>query len=136
MLVTELESEHPNRDNAAAALGQFGPAAKDAVPALTKALDDQNICHEAAKALVRILPADEAVPLFVPRLQELNGSVHQTAAEALGLLGPDAEEAAGALIQMSESKTKREFRLSSIGANRHGVGGGDPRPDRGVGFGI
>jgi HEAT repeat protein len=114
MLVTELESEHPNRDNSAAALGQFGPAAKDAVPALTKALDDQNICHEAAKALVRILPADEAVPLFVPRLQELNGSVHQAAAQALGLLGPNAKEATGALIQCLNRKRNECFACRAL----------------------
>ncbi len=136
MLVAELQRNHPDRDNAAAALGQFGPAARDAVPALTKALDDQNICHVAARALIQILPPDEAVPLFVPRLQELNASVHSAAAEALGMLGPDAKDATGALVECLKRKRNEYFSCQALAQDWRGVQGGDPRPDRCAKLGI
>jgi HEAT repeat protein len=70
---------------AAQALGKMGPGAKDAVPALTKALGDQNallrLC--AARALGEIGPAAKDA---LPKLQEMaekDIKVRQTATEAI-----------------------------------------------------
>ena len=51
-------SEKVSRVDVAIALGKIGPAAKDAVPALIKALNDPSeaVKREAARALVKIDP--------------------------------------------------------------------------------
>jgi len=98
-LVAALQSDRWLPQNAAEALGLLGPAAKDAANALTRALENTNggIRKRAARALVRILPADEAVPVFVRLLKHENPDYATTAAEALALLGPQARSAAPVL---------------------------------------
>lgn len=88
---------------AAYALGEFGPRAAAAVPALRKVLENRGE-HEyvrggAARALGCIGPgAESAVPLLIETLaSEHHVAVRRNAAWALGRLGPAARSAVPAL---------------------------------------
>jgi HEAT repeat protein len=80
------------RDLAAVHLGRLGPAAKEAVPALVKALEDTDsfISRRARAALGAIGPvaAREAVPALARLLKKFGAK--DEAVQALGRLGPDA----------------------------------------------
>lgn len=106
MLLAELQSKRWMPVGAIAALTQFGPVAKEAAPALTEALEssDYQTRIHAARALIQILPADEVVPLFAQRLQYEDMDIASNAAHALGLLGPEAKDAADALIHCLHQK--------------------------------
>jgi HEAT repeat protein len=74
-LVTELEAASVlQRENAVAALWQLGPLAKDAAPALVKALKDSSprVRPNAAAALLRIDQAQskEALPVLIAGLKD------------------------------------------------------------------
>jgi len=87
---------------AVVALGQMGPTAKDAVPALVEALEDQELAvrWDAAKALGRMgAAAARAVPALAAVLHEQDDAiVRQRAVVALGEIGPAARTAVPALI--------------------------------------
>ena len=71
---------------AAGALGHIGPAAKDAVPALTALLRDKDwgARFAAARALGGIgPPASNAVPALTQLLKDKDEDVRKAAAEAL-----------------------------------------------------
>ena len=77
-----LESEHvPVRWKAAEALGSMGPEAKEAIPALAKALRDMSFQARAAEALSKMGP--EAVPVLIEALGDESVPVRCRAAEAL-----------------------------------------------------
>ena len=78
------------RRDAAYELHVLGPRAKDAVPALTKALRDrdQHLWYYAATALARIGPdAVEATPALLDALRDGRGQRWYRAAYALGQVG-------------------------------------------------
>jgi len=95
------------RAAAAAALGVIGrPAAQEAVPALTKALEDEEglVRARAIGALGAIGPGAQAVPALLRLLEdgELN------AAWALEAIGPEASEAVPYLIRaLAEDRHQR-----------------------------
>jgi serine/threonine protein kinase len=111
------ELGHPNvrlRWRAAVGLWEMGPTAKDAVPALTKALQDKAlpVAHAAAEALRTITEERESdllgpppttgsgpidVSALIDALRHEDVSVREWAAVALGHLGPSAKDAVTAL---------------------------------------
>jgi HEAT repeat protein len=86
------------------ALGSIGPAAKSAKAALrgNLASPDEFLAMASAWALARIDPgctetAPKSVPLLCSALEQPDAMTRLHAAESLGLLGPLAKDAAGAL---------------------------------------
>jgi len=90
----------PIQAEAAAGLGELGPNAKDAVPALGKALvgADEMRSHFAAQALAQIGKA--AVPFLIEGLKSEKAGLRWDALNALGHIGPDAKEAAPAVARI------------------------------------
>ncbi len=88
--VLKNDRDYTVRVVAAASLGEIGPAAKNAVPALVQALSekDREMRKHAATALYMIGPA--AVPGLVEALRDNNQEVGVWAATALGWIGPAA----------------------------------------------
>ena len=90
-LIKELQDQDV-RAHAAWALGSIGEDAKDAVPALTQALQDPEVRGDATEALVQM--GKDAVPALVQALQDQNEYVRLHAAWALGEMGtPEALKA-------------------------------------------
>ena len=89
---------------AAWTLGEMGPVAKDAVPALGQALGDLNVQvrQTAAWALGMVGPAaKDAVPELTRALKDSGNVVRANAAQALGAIGPEAKTAAVALAELA-----------------------------------
>jgi HEAT repeat protein len=86
-----------NRCTAAMVLADFGPAAKDAVPALLELLKDSDpyIPSYAAFALWKVAQHERAIPALIE---------HGPASEFLGQIGPDAKAAAPALTKAALDK--------------------------------
>ncbi len=104
-LVKALRTEDESaRIRAAAALGEMGQLAREAVPALSQALREG--IGEAAVALGRIGPEAAA---GVPALIEALGDPHRArlAIRALGSIGPAAKDAVPALAERLEHKDKQ-----------------------------
>jgi HEAT repeat protein len=122
----------PERAEAARVLGEIGPRAKAAVPALVEYLNGKNqdirepsgpewrnrrsansATIWASFALAKIDPADhsvdDAVATLVGLLSDQDSVVDSEAARALGLIGPEAEAAVPALIEAL--KDEREWGL-------------------------
>ena len=98
-LVNALKYEQV-RGHVIYALGEIGPAAAPATPALAKLINDQDdrIAHEAVIALAKIGPgAEDAVPELVKVLAASDESGIPAAAYALGRIGPHAVAAVPAL---------------------------------------
>jgi HEAT repeat protein len=89
------------RGQVARTLGNIGPGAKAAVPALTAALRERewDIDEAAASALGQIGPdARSAVPALIEASKQDSRRVSYAALLALGYIGPQAREAVPALI--------------------------------------
>ena len=87
-------------------LGQIGPDAAPATPALAVLLADKNerVAQDAAIALAKIGPgAKGAVPSLVKALGQADASNAPTIAYALGKIGPAAAEAEPALSDLLKS---------------------------------
>jgi HEAT repeat protein len=101
-LVKDLKDNNPSvRTKAARALEKLDPAAKDAIPVLIEALKEQQdvtIPPIAARALAR--QGSAAVPALIEALEIKDGRVQAYAAKALKQIGPDAKQAAPALIEV------------------------------------
>ena len=93
------------RKSAAAALGEIGPAAKSAVPALTAAVADPAMRTIAIRALGGIGP--EARPAVPTLIAVASSSVEARAEviEALGRIGHATNGALGLLLQALQSRT-------------------------------
>jgi HEAT repeat protein len=103
----------PFRLRAAMALGNLGPSAKDAVPALVEALNAETAKYgplrfHAATALGQIGPdADKAVLPLLDLLNDKNaGPVRLLAIDALGKIGPSAKDAVRTLKELAEGGDK------------------------------
>lgn len=91
----------------AAALGQIGPRAGRAVPALSSALADKSahVRLACAQALGRICSKPEtAVPSLITALEDDDAAVRQEAARALGFFGPAASKATDALSRIAKEE--------------------------------
>jgi HEAT repeat protein len=109
--------------SAAYALGEFGPAAEEAVPVLTKVLNDatpdDKFEHEASAvfALGRIAPdtssADQAVAALLPVLHSKNWLAQTNAIEALPRFGP---KAAAAIPRLRALKDDRDTNVRDAAA--------------------
>jgi HEAT repeat protein len=109
-LSSALASEE-TRYWAALAFGELGPNAKDAVPAIAKALDDKRpeVKRELLIALARIgADAAPAVPQITPLLEDQDESVAHAAGFALGSIGPGAASAIDALQSAKQNKDSLE----------------------------
>ncbi|MCY2930895.1 MAG: HEAT repeat domain-containing protein [Planctomycetota bacterium] len=99
--IAALQSADPTqRSQAIQQLGQLGPKAAQAVPALVSVLGDQrtDIRTAAARALGAIQSAPKiAVGPLAGLLKDKDASVRWAAANALGAFGADAAPAKGAL---------------------------------------
>jgi CubicO group peptidase (beta-lactamase class C family) len=87
------DSDEVVRENAAEALGRWGPAAEPAIPDLIMLLSDKDpfVCGKAADALSRI--GKGSVPHLISALRDGETNVRWCAAIALGKIGGDAREA-------------------------------------------
>jgi HEAT repeat protein len=100
-LIEALKHEQPTvRKAAARRLGQLGPAAKPAVPALAEALADKD--SEVRQAVTETIgrlgqDAQAAVPALLRLLKDPDDNVRREAAQVLGKIGPAAREATVAL---------------------------------------
>jgi HEAT repeat protein len=112
---------------AATTLGEMGPAAREAAPALRKALRDEDalVRIEAAAALARVEGRPEVVlPVLIARLRGDNDDRAQCrAAEALGEMGEQARDAVPALTEAREDRA-RNVREAAARALRKIVPGG------------
>jgi HEAT repeat protein len=108
---------------AAYALGEFGPAAEEAVPVLIKAINDaapdDKFEHEASAALAlgKIAPdtpsADQAVAALLPVLQSEVWFSRMNAIEALRRFGP---KAAAAIPRLRALKNDRNVEIRDAAA--------------------
>ena len=104
------------------ALGKIGPAAASAKAELAEHLagDDHFFCMASAWALAQIDPKDaelaaKSVPVLIQALEEPDPPTRLHAAEALGLLGPLAGDAAAALKKL-QSDPDKAVREAAVGA--------------------
>jgi len=108
-----------DREHAAKALWEIGPAAEAALPALIEALRDENwpvgpVGVYVANALGMIGPAAKAaVPALVQALEEGNENLRHSAALALGRIALGAEVAVPALIKRLKDESIRVRATSS-----------------------
>ncbi len=118
MLVGILQKNEGFTDRAIEVLGEMGPAAAKAVPALAvladtdaKGMSEHNR-EQAIVALGKIGPAARlAIPMLIKALKTkdraMYGEVSACAAAALGKIGPDAKEAVPALVRVVK---RREYK--------------------------
>jgi HEAT repeat protein len=92
-----------NRCTATMVLGDFGPAAKDAVPALLELLKDSDpyLPPYAAFSLWQIAKHDRAIPVLI---EKARGSENGPDSEFLGQIGPEAKAAVSALTKAAADK--------------------------------
>jgi HEAT repeat protein len=90
------------RAEAAEALGNFGPAGQEAVPALALSLrDEYEAVRRAAAASLAAIGADKRVlDDLTTALKDTDPEVRQGAAQALATAGPAAQSAVSALTAL------------------------------------
>jgi HEAT repeat protein len=102
--------------DATAALGDIGPEAKAAIPALIKALGDQDVHVRilAANTLGDIgSEANEAVPALIKAPGDPEVLVRRHTAGALSRIGPEAKEALPELERLAEKDPDQSVRQSA-----------------------
>jgi HEAT repeat protein len=118
-------SPEGQRSVAAHALGNCGPAARAAMPALLQALQgrDDAVRGPAAKALIQIQPdPDLLIPPLIQYLGEPEGSGRDEAAEALAEFGPRAKAAVPILVKLLDYRGDKDL----MRAVRHALKTIDP----------
>lgn len=122
VLIDALGSEDDiERASAAQAIGQRGPAAAEAVPALQRALVDSNwlVRQRAAESLGRVGPqAEEAIKILLQRLEdEPSDTVRQEIIAALRRRGPSTNDVVepvqdrNPFPDLPKQRRRRAFRL-------------------------
>jgi HEAT repeat protein len=115
VLINALKHENL-RGHAAYILGQIGPDAAAATPALAKLLTDKNerVAQEAAVALANIGPgAKDAVPALIEVLRQPDSPHVHAAAYALGRIGPDAAAAKETLVELLDGADRKLALISA-----------------------
>ena len=110
------------RRTALHALGQLGPRAKAAVPAVLAGLHHRNweLRSAAALTLGQIGPgAKPAVGQLTAALADMEGDVRVSAIEALGRIGPDAQAATAGLVERLRRRAPRSVPRRSRAAGAH-----------------
>ncbi|MHC4199431.1 MAG: HEAT repeat domain-containing protein, partial [Planctomycetota bacterium] len=121
----------PDVINIARALGQIGPDAREAVPALSRvaAQADPASYSAAVYALLRIDPArvdaDEAVPDLIQDLGRIKSGTFDAASEALALVGAGAVPS---LIEALEQGSGLMRRQACVSLGRMGAEARDAVP--------
>jgi hypothetical protein len=105
------------RIEAARALGEAGPAAKAAVPALVESMRNASVEVRAAASDAIAKIGDVSVPRLVESLKDGDARLRAGAAEALGKLGSSAQEAVPAL-ESAATDARDEVRLAAEKALR------------------
>ena len=120
-LAQSKEKGESSRRAAAHALGQIGPEAKAAVPALMELLKDTDseLRWLAALALGQIGPeAKAAVPALMELLKDEEEKVYREAAEALGKIKSDWSWDVGRRIELIPLFRRPHMALVSTGRGR------------------
>jgi len=110
LLEDERQGSFGARATGARLLGDCGPAAATAVPALAKLLKDAeaDVRVASAEALLKIAPGTEtAVPVLIDALQHPDLLVRRRAAEALGGRGDAARKALGDAVRDPEPEVRQ-----------------------------
>ncbi len=125
----EMEIEDGERCDAFRTLGDLGPVARSAAPALIEAMDhpDARVRRAAATALARIDAEPElAIPALLAGLNDEDKWVRAGSAAALGALGPEAKSSVPALTQVLTDEAplvqiKAATSIGKIGGEAAGV---------------
>lgn len=103
------------RAAAARQLGQIGPPAKVAIPALLQVVkgDDATVRAKAAEALGQIHSDSRiVVPALISLLNDPNSNVRTSAAEALAGWGQESRPAVPRLIQLLDDRSDRDLMVA------------------------
>jgi HEAT repeat protein/beta-lactamase regulating signal transducer with metallopeptidase domain len=119
----DMEIEEAERREAFDSLGELGPVARSAAPALIEAMDHPvvGMRRAAAAALAKIDPeAESVIPALLAGLNDEDKWVRAGSAAALGALGPEATSSVSALTQMLHDeapsvRTKAAVAIGKIG---------------------
>jgi HEAT repeat protein len=124
--VLEKELADPNAANRAVAaytLGKIGPAAKSALSGLQETLRSEDPLVRVASgfALVNIAPQNEsmvqaAVPVLVEGLQSPVAAARRGSAEALGMVGKPARQAAEGALKVAAGDPDETVRSAALAA--------------------
>jgi HEAT repeat protein len=113
-LVVGLADENPwVRHTAIRTLGEFGPAAKPAVPRLVEMFGDRASTEIDLRPPKRPLSDEQKALLNMMRSAMKGGQVRDAVAATLGRIGPDARAAVAALIE--EAKRKDRHAVDALG---------------------
>jgi HEAT repeat protein len=124
--IEALQNGDPNqREEAAKALGEIGPDAKAAVPALVAAVtrDEESSVRKASGEALAAIGAD-AVPELLPFLNDSDSTVRWRSVHTLELLGPSAKDALPQIIKRLEDRDLR-VRMEAVDALAAVDEGGD-----------
>ena len=118
VFIEELEDENESiRTGAATGLGEIGEEARDAVPALIEALNQEgstNFKDAVVEALGKIgTDADLVVPVMIDLYEEIDS---RTAVEALASYGPDARDAIPQIEQAFVDPQTRSAASEALGS--------------------
>lgn len=113
------------RASAIEALGDLGPAAREALPVIGAAVNDANVYvrRHAAEALgIAGQGTSAGVPALIQCLRDEDVRVRRNATIALARIGPAAEEAVPALARALEDEDRYVFGNASHALRRIGTG--------------
>jgi len=113
-----ISKNFADRRQAAEAMVEIGPEAKEAIPVLIPQLGDEEfmIRRVVAEALAAIGPETEDLPALTRALQDEDYWVRTFIAEALGTMGAEAKEAVPVLIQALRDASWESEREAEIDA--------------------
>lgn len=120
-LVKQLkDTNHEVRRKAASTLGEMGPEAEAAVPALGEMMfeDSDLISRDVAADALRNLGPKAAVlvPKLLKALEDDNDTVRNSAISSLGRLGMEAEQVVPALVKaLGEGPPTRNYAATALG---------------------
>ena len=104
------------RVSAVEALGDIGPDARAALPALIRTLrecEDEDLRDAVVRTLGSIGPAtDEVIPALIEAAKSTDEDVRNSAVDALGYIGPRAGEAVPTLTEMLRKSVDTDLRNS------------------------